>query len=314
MSGTRERITGKSSVNLPINMTMLKALTELSETGSFSKAAERLCLTQSAVSHAVRALEESAGVPLVSRSGRTIVLTAAGERAAGHARSALEEVRQIASLSENPVAGEVTLALITSASIKLAPSLLQEVAKRYPGLKISLLMGTDQEVARWVRDGIADLGITFDRGECESNPILNSEFVAISGVKSGVPDGPVSLDCLSRQPFIMSSGGCAPIIDGLFGEAGLTPKIALTANDTTALFALVAAGHGVSVVPALSFPSAGEYAVKRHALEPQVRLPLWLAERTGAAGNAECDAVKSVLNAVTRRVASDNRMPGIYLE
>ncbi len=261
-----------------INITMLRVLVSLSGTQSFSRTAEQLRITQSAVSHAVRGFEAVIGVPLILRARKGATLTAAGENVLASAQRALEAIAQIGRLAETPVRGSVRLALTNSTSVKIAPSVLAAAAARYPALSIELLLGTDHEVAQWVAHGAADIGLSYDAGRCRKAALFDDELLVISSLKRPWARGPLSLRDLEGEPFIMSGAGCAPLLADLFAGAGMQPHVVLSANDMGALFALVGAGHGVSMVPELSFPGSWEKVVSRHSLQPRAIRPLWMVD------------------------------------
>lgn len=261
-----------------INLSMLRVLVAVVETGSFSLAAARLGLTQSAVSHAVRGLEQAAGTPLLLRARRGIEVTAAGAEALAAARRALAAVDDIARLGQAPVEGVVRLALVASASARIAPAVLTR-ARAWPGLAIRLLVGTDAEVADWVANGAADLGLAFDSDTGEA--VLDDRFHAIAARQGGpCPAAPTDF---AGRPFIMPASGCEAMIRRILAGAGVTPEVVLTAHDTATLFALVGAGHGVSLVPGLCFPAGWEATITRHGLGPEADEPLRLIGDTAGA-------------------------------
>lgn len=261
-----------------INLSMLRVLVGVAETGSFSLAADRLGLTQSAISHAVRGLERAAGTQLLLRGRRGIAPTAAGELALTSARVALAAVDDIARLGQAPVEGTLRLALVASASVRIAPAVLTR-ARAWPGLAIRLLVGTDAEVAAWVANGVADLGLAF--GSEQGEVVLDDRFHAIA-TRQGRPP-PASPADFAGLPFIMPASGCEPMIRRILGTAGVAPDVVLTAHDTSTLFALVGAGHGVALVPGLCFPAGWEATIARRDLGAEADQPLRLIGDTGSA-------------------------------
>ncbi len=261
---------------------MLRVLVAVAETGSFSAGAERLALTQSAVSHAMRGLEQAAGVTLLLRGRRGIEVTAAGQVALASARAALAAVDDIIRLGQAPVAGTVRLALVASASIRIAPAVLARI-RAWPQLALTLLVGTDAEVCDWVAGGAADLGLSFDTPAGEA--VLDDRFHAIAARQGGqFGPGPLALTDFAGQPFIMPASGCEPMIRRMLAAAGVVPLVVLTAQDTATLFALVGAGHGVSLVPGLCFPAGWQATIARHDLGPVADQPLRLiGDATGPA-------------------------------
>lgn len=291
-----------------INITMLRVLASLSETQSFSRTAEQLRLTQSAVSHAVRGFEAIVGVPLVLRDRKGASLTAAGEEALASAHSALEAIARIGRIAERPVRGRVGLALTNSTSVKIAPSVLA-AATRYPALDIEILLGTDREVAEWVARGAADIGLSYETGNCRAELLFRDELYVVSSLKRQSHQGALSMQDLDGKSFIMSAGGCAPMLAALFDEANVEPRIILSANDMSALFALVGAGHGMSMVPGLSFPDKWAKVVSRNQLQPRIFRPLWMID-AGALRDAPALAVlRAIIIETTAQMGLGKSVP-----
>lgn len=283
-----------------INVTMLRVLVSVSETRSFSRTAECLHLTQSAVSHAMRGLEAIVGVPLVLRDRKGASLTADGEKALVPARNALEAMAQIGRVAEKPVNGSVKLALTNSSSVRIAPVVLAAAA-RYPALKIEILLGTDQEVADWVEHGAADIGLSFESGNCRPAALFQDEFYVVSSLQQA-RHAVLTLQDLDGQAFIMSTGGCAPMLETLFNAARARPQIVLSANDMSALFALVGAGHGISVIPGLSFPADWAKLVQRTPLQPRLVKPLWMLDVMRPRNDPSVTVLKTMISDAAARL------------
>jgi DNA-binding transcriptional LysR family regulator len=187
----------------------------------------------------------------------------------------------------------VRLALVASASVRIAPAVLTR-ARAWPGLAIRLLVGTDAEVSDWVANGAADLGLTFDTDQGEA--VLDDRFHAIAARHGGPP--PATPADFAGLPFIMPASGCEPMIRRILAGAGIAPEVVLTAHDTATLFALVGAGHGVSLVPGLCFPAGWEATITRHGLGPEADQPLRLI------GDA-APAAASLVARLIRQAASE---------
>lgn len=122
----------------------LRALIELAETGSVRAAAARLVVTESSVSSAISLLATEVGVPLLTRDGRGVRLTAAGERYAGYARRILglhAEAIAAARGEADPEAGTIRLAAVTTAGEHLLPALLASFRAEHPGVTLGLEVG-----------------------------------------------------------------------------------------------------------------------------------------------------------------------------
>lgn len=282
-----------------INIMMLKTLSSLRETGSISRTAEQLHVTQSAVSHAVKALESTLGTPVVIREPRGVCLTAAGLAASESATVALEAIGDILQLASSSVAGSVNIAAINCVSRVILTEVLVKVRKSHPNIEINLFTGTDQEVEHWVKTGIADIGIAYNMDSRCSELLFDDEFYLVSPSPLS-NKGEVELASLANTPIIVSSSGCEIFIQELFDQHQHPLAIKTTVSDTAALFSIVASGYGVSLVPGLAFPSDWSKMVSRRNVSPTLGCSLRLM---CAEGKAKDPAIE-VLTTEIRDVAA----------
>ncbi|MEZ8099070.1 LysR family transcriptional regulator [Vibrio bivalvicida] len=281
-----------------INVMMLKTLDSLRETGSISRTAEQLHVTQSAVSHAVKALEKTLETPVVIRHPRGISLTAAGLTASESATVALEAIDNILKLASSSLSGTVSIAAINCVSRVILTEVLSTVRKTHPNVEINLFTGTDQEVEHWVKSGIADIGIAYNMAPSCSELLFDDEFYFITPFGQAKTSN-IDLNSLDSKPIIISSSGCEIFIQDLFDHHQHELAIKTTVSDTAALFSIVSSGYGTSLVPGLAFPSGWKTLVTRQAVLPTLTCSLRLM---CAQGKAENDAVQALMEEI-RKVA-----------
>lgn len=266
-----------------INLSMLRVLDALAEEPSFTRAAERIGMTQSGISHGLRGLEAAVGAPLVVRKRAGIEFTEAGRIALCEARRALAAVASLERMNGRmPVSGAVRIALVASAASRLAPAALRALRRDHPLIEPELLEGTDDEVQSWVQEGLADLGVTGEPGGCASEPLLRDELLLVT--PEGHPllrDEAVGLEALKGRSFVMSGSGCEPMIRRLMRKSGVTVDLRLRVRDTLALLAMVRTGLGVSLVPELALPPAAGETVGVRRLHPPLFRELHLICRDG---------------------------------
>lgn len=140
----------------------LKAFVAVAETGSFSRAAETLFITQPAISKRVAALESDLGVPLFDRLGRGIQLTEAGTRFSISARRILSDLatsrEEIRTLSSS-ISGRLRLATSHHIGIHRLPPVLKAFTQAHPGVDLDLLFMDSEEACKQVADGIIELAV-----------------------------------------------------------------------------------------------------------------------------------------------------------
>ena len=130
-----------------MNLRQLAHLTALAEQGSFSRAAERLHLTQSALSRSLQTLEDELGARLIDRSGRRSTLTPLGEAVLARAqRIVLEaaEIERSAELLRQGEAGTIRVGLGSGPGALLMTPLLSHVAARYPEVRVAIARGSTE--------------------------------------------------------------------------------------------------------------------------------------------------------------------------
>lgn len=242
------------------NLNTLRALLKLSSSGSISKAAAELGLTQSAVSRAISTLEKSVKLDLVQRGTRPLRLTDEGQVVAAHARdiaASLATMQQELENFQRNKAGSVRLSSFgASASARILPPLLKRFTHRYPGIMVQITETDDTLALRALQQDRVDLAVISDPGEAfDTCPVATDQLVALLPADHTMK-GPLSPDDLSRMPFIMAQGGSQPHILNWFRQAQVEPRITQRIWQTHSIIALVAAGLGVAVVTGLSLPPA----------------------------------------------------------
>lgn len=149
-----------------IEIRQLRTLAALAETGSVSRAAARVHLTQSAVSHQMRALERRFGVPMLQRRGNAIALTEAGQRLVDLGRDVLERVaaaeRDLARLAD-PRGGPLRIALECHTCFDWLMPVMDAYRPRWPAVELDLVSGFHPDALRLLAAGGADLVIASER-------------------------------------------------------------------------------------------------------------------------------------------------------
>ncbi|MBK3388572.1 LysR family transcriptional regulator [Streptomyces sp. DEF1AK] len=261
----------------------LRVLRAVAASGSFSAAARELGCTQPAVSQQMKALESSAGTPLLIRTGREMRLTQAGEALTRHAAGILagltaaeEEVAAIAGLR----AGRVRLVSFPSGSSSLVPAALAALRAAHPGTRVSLEEAEPPRSAELLRAGDCDIALAFryagatapdEWDDLVVRPLLADRLVGL------VPEGHRLADAasagigeLAADPWIAGCPRCRRQLVEVCETEGFTPRIDFATDDYPAVLGLVAAGLGGAVLPALALESLRPTGVRTIAVEPAV--------------------------------------------
>lgn len=252
-----------------VSLTALRVLCAVAEQGTFTAAAETLGYTQSAVSRQIAAIERAAGAELLERRRDGVRLTAAGRVVMRRATTVLDEIdataRELSGLPEQ--SGTVRLGWFPSAGAVLLPTALAMLRRTDPGLDVVSREGTTPTLVRALRAGTLDLALLasmppFRPPDTESPP-LALQTLGERALRLAVPAGHplargdfVDVDDLRGQRWIGSAGSGQDRLMGVWPGLDERPEIAHTARDWLAKLHLVAAGCGLTTIPASLAPAA----------------------------------------------------------
>ncbi|XNN69245.1 LysR family transcriptional regulator [Bacillus pumilus] len=229
------------------------------ECGSFTKAGEKLGLTQSGVSHNIAKLESELEVVLLRRNRNGLALTDAGERVMPHIRQILHHaslLEQEAALIQGMEVGSIKIGTFSSFSSKMLPQLIHLFTKRYPNIQVELYEGGYEEIEEWIASGTIDVGfLTQPSREFETIPLFQDELVVLMQEEHRFNTKKViEVDSLHDESFIMPKAGCDLIIKKLLKERGVKPHVLFEIGDNNTLISMVQEGLGVTIIPTLILP------------------------------------------------------------
>ncbi|MCC2249819.1 LysR family transcriptional regulator [Virgibacillus sp. AGTR] len=242
-----------------MSLIRFEIITKVMEVGSFTKAAERLNMTQSAVSHAIASLESEWGVTLLIRDRRKgIVLTEVGQKILPHMREVLnnmEKINQEVALATNLEIGTIHIGTFSSASSCLLPKILAKFQKKHPKIEFRFYEGTYEEITEWLNSGIIDIGfVVEDRSTSDFDlvPLIKDEMViAFHPEHKFFNKQTVNMQDLQDEPFIMPTGMYQAHVEALFKQANVKPVIRFEVHDCNTIANMVQEGLGVTIGPAL---------------------------------------------------------------
>lgn len=237
----------------------LKAFLALVEERNFTRAAERMHLSQSAFSTLIHNVEEGLGARLFDRNTRNVLLTAEGRLFEQSARAVLADLEgMVANFKDYAQRrkGRVAIAALPSLAAGWLPGVLAEFSKLYPGIELSLLDKLSEECKTAVRARQADLAVA-TTGEQDmdlaADPLCADEFHLVCRKDHPLAKQPrITLKDLASQPFVhMSrSSSVRHHLEAAFHPSRM--RTVLEVDHLATATGLVVAGLGITVVPALT--------------------------------------------------------------
>lgn len=239
---------------MALTLAQLRSLAAVADSGSFTRAAGELGVGQSAVSHAVAALEREIGGRLVRRDGST-GLTALGERVLARARRVLREVEALeTSVAPTAQRGAVRLAAPPTVCAGLLPGLRSIWAVTMPEVDIQLYEGDDEELPEWLESGTVDLAVLVDPDSEPPHAVLVGTDELAAVVRSDHPlaaQPTLSLQDVHDDGLIAGGGGCERQLRRLHEIVGLPYRYEHRVRDMATIFAMIERAEGVAVLPTL---------------------------------------------------------------
>ena len=231
-----------------------KAFMYAADTGSFTKAAERLNYTPSGVSQLVGALENETGLTLLRRTRKGVTLTPDGEILLPAVREFLEKENRIYELAaevKGLLVGSVTIAAYSSISTHWLPEVIRDFEQDYPQIEIRLMEGIRQEVTRWLDEKKADIGFLSYQEPMpyEWTPLDYDEMLAVlpkDHLYASKESYPL-INC-ETDSFIMPALGRDDDVVSLFERNGIKLNIHFATLENFATMAMIEKGLGMSVM------------------------------------------------------------------
>lgn len=261
--------------------------------GGFTRAAQALHVTQSALSDGVARLEAELGVALFHRVGRRAVLSAAGTAFLDPARQLLRDravltttVAAVAGLE----AGRLDVVALPTLAVEPLASIVGAFRADHPLVAVHIEQPEDAgtaAVATMVRNGTAELGLT---DVPVATPGLAAESLLVQSLVVALPSGTplarrrrLSVADLAGVPLILTPPGTSlrRLVDAAFADAGITPTIAVQTEQREGILPLVHAGAGATIVPGSVAETASGDGVVIAGLVPGIRREIGLIHRAG---------------------------------
>lgn len=272
----------------------------VADSGSVTKAAERLGISQPAISAALNELEREFALTIyVRQPARRIALTPAGKRFVAQARVLLDRVHDFESDAtglSREVKGSIDVGCFTPTVPFIVPLVMASLAERHPGIELRLHEGDLDELNKWLASGVIDATLTYDHSvhpAVRFEPLIDAPVYALLAASDPLATGKtVSLyDLVERQMISLDLPITSQFFRSVFINLGLQPQIGHQVQSYETMRGLVGAGIGFALLimrPANNRTYDGNKLAYRPLLE-DVPVP-----RYGIAFNAQSQPTRLV--------------------
>ena len=237
----------RDPASIMLDTDQLRSFLAIVDTGSFTRAADRVNKTQSAVSMHVRRLEERLDRPLFFKDGRGAKLSPDGERLVEHARRILDaETAALADLTHDGLSGRVTFGIPDDYAEPYLPDIVARFSRANPRVELSIVCLPSLDLAERVQAGAVDLAVVTDCAEIRSIEIIREETLHwVAGLRAG------PVEARRPLPLALATPSCAwrRMALAALASAGIPSKIFLMSTNYAAIAPIVQAGLGLTVLP-----------------------------------------------------------------
>ena len=226
----------------------LRYFDAIADTQNFTRAAERLHVTQSTLSHQIRQLEEELGLVLFDRSHKKVALTEAGEMMRSHLLPALQQIDRGLQAMSHPaetLSGEIRIAATHSFNTRLVPLCLSSFLSHHPGVRVSVEELSASLIAKRLASGHLELGVSYrpeDRSDLWFEPLYNEELkLVVSDRHPLARRRRVRMIELHNCRMVLLPGQFSTrlLLDDCFEAAGAQPLVIAELNSIAPMIELI---------------------------------------------------------------------------
>ncbi len=268
------------------NLLKYRALEGVADSLSFTKASERLGVSQSGISRMISDLESDWGFRLFERDRNGVSLTAEAESVMPHVRALCSDFRSLGEAVEalkDPDTGHLRIGLFSSVATYWLPSMIRRFREDHPGISYELLLGDYTELEGWVAEGRVDFAFSRYTSEesLESTVVDQDEYMAVIPEDDPFADAEEfpSSSLNGRRFMLLEKGGSSDVGDYLEAN-GIEPDVFFRTWDDYSVISMVKEGLGTGVLPSLILKNLPE-GVVAVPLSPPLYRRICIIKRKG---------------------------------
>ena len=241
-----------------MDLRQLEVFQAIVEAGSFTRAGQRLHVSQSAISRQITLLEEELGVQVLMRSNKRVSLTEAGKTLLKHCHRIFKDMDEaVLDVAQNEQSNRGSLRVGGGMSVctYLLPHILKEYKTRYPQVRLTVTTGTTEPTIQKIRNNEIDVGVLslpIESQDLQVESVFREEMMVVT-----CPGHPLSLkknitpkDVVDHPLILFERGSnTRKVIDRFFVEHTLSPDIVMEMENVEIIKPLVEIGLGITIIP-----------------------------------------------------------------
>ena len=272
-----------------ISLRQLKVFLGVTESSSFTKTAQRLHLSQAALSAIIRELETQLQCRLLDRTTRTVALTEAGRVFVGTATH-IVHVLENSAIELARIAREegrvLRIGVTPHIAVSLIPTLLKRFIDAHPEVHVEVTDTTPEELLRLVEAGNLDAayGAFFDKTSgIDRTPIFSTHLVRVAALDDAGTPGAIGWSSLQDAPLLCfhKENPIQRLVDENLARACVAPGHRTVVSHLETAIAMAEAGFGVAILPSVSEATCERYRVRVDPIEPLVALAFYCITLAG---------------------------------
>lgn len=257
-----------------MTFTQINVFIEVVRLKNFTRVGEKLGMTQSAVSHAIISLEKHLDIKLLIRSNKGLKLTEHGDMVyqlcldiQSNSQQIYDNIKQIKKIP----ATTLKIGVLPSIALSILPKIISRFNNLYPQVELILFEGSDDEVVNWIVSGTVDIGFTTQTNQgFHTVHILEDEMRIILPNKHKLTtQKAIKPSQLINEDFIMSSSGCQPLIENIFNQYDLRPKVKYRVSSLPTILEMIKENVGISILPELALKNFTSPFIEHRSQNPK---------------------------------------------
>lgn len=242
-----------------MTLTQIEIFVELAREKNFSRVAQKLGITQPAVSHAISKLEKELGTSLIVRENKDFNLTQIGHNILIYCKEIIKQTANVRSEVLSQQKGcrdKLILGTVWSVNNTLLPKIINSFKRQYPEIEVSVFEGVDQEIEEWLLEETIDIGVLgWSSDQLKQQKLAEDRYVAVVPKKHPLAEKKiVQVSELRTYDLISSKTGCGPLIKNIAKYHKVDLKLKYEAREVLTILNMVREGLGVSIFPELAIP------------------------------------------------------------